>query len=160
MERPVRKRIRLPSEAYVLAGTAWLVSIATAERIPAFADPIFGGLVAAIFEERAVAMDVGLDLYCFMPDHVHLLVQIKTAGLVDYIRDVKSRTTREWWSFGGTGPLWQRSFHDHGIRTPSDYDAAVSYILKNPANAELVESWESYSLIGGSLISSEYAANS
>ena len=160
MERPVRKTIRLPSEAYVLAGTAWHVSISTADRIPAFEDPVFGGLVAAIFEERATVMDVGLDLYCFMPDHVHLLVQIKTAGLVDYIRDVKSRTTREWCCFGGTGPLWQRSFHDHGIRTPSDYESAISYILHNPVRTGLAASWESFPLIGGALISVQPASNS
>ena len=131
--------IRLPSESYALPGTAWLVSIATVDRVRAFAVPAFGGLIAAIFEEQADALEVGLDLYCLMPDHAHMLIQIKTTSLVDYIRDVKSRTTREWWTDGGTGPLWQRSFHDRGIRTSGDYEAAVAYILHNPVNANLAE---------------------
>jgi putative transposase len=154
MEWPKRRKIRLPSDAYSLPGTAWLVSIGTANRTPVFADPIFAGLVASIFETRAEETGVGLDLYCLMPDHAHLLVQIKETGLVDYVRDVKSISTRVWWVEGGSGQLWQRSFHDRGLRTAADFDAAVSYILHNPVKTGLVDDWETYSLIGGTLLHS------
>jgi REP element-mobilizing transposase RayT len=126
--------------------------MATHERQPVLLDPIFGGLVAATFEMRADGMDIGLDLYCVMPHHVHLLVQIRTSNLVDYVRDVKSRTTQDWWAKGGQGRLWQRSFHDRGRRTPQDYDAATHYILENPIEAGLVDAWENYPLIGGALV--------
>ena len=49
-------------------------------------------------------MDVGLDLYCFIPDHAHLLIQIKSTSLIDYYV-MKSRTTRAWWADGDVGPL-------------------------------------------------------
>ena len=51
------------------------------------------------------------------------------------------------WSF------WQESFHDHGIRGPHDFDATVTYLLNNPVEAGLAQEWETYPLIGGSMIS-------
>jgi REP element-mobilizing transposase RayT len=149
---PQRRRIRLREDVYEHAGSTWLVSFATQDRQAAFREPSFAGIVAATFELRAEAMDVGLDLYCLMPDHAHLLVEVRSTGLLDYIRDVKSRTTRDWWAEGGQGRLWQRSFHDHGLRTPHDYEAAATYILNNPVEAGLAESWEDYPLIGGTSI--------
>jgi putative transposase len=152
MDRPRQKRIRLLESAYSTGGTAWLVSIATSNRQEAFSAPIFAGLVVSCFEIRAEEMDIELDLYCLMPDHMHLLVQIRETSLIEYVRDVKSRTTRDWWAEGGQGQLWQRSFHDRGLRTHADFDAATRYILNNPIEAGLVEAWQDYPLIGGALI--------
>jgi putative transposase len=128
------------------------VTIATEHRRSALVDPIFVGLVASIFETRAVEMDVGLDLYCLMPDHAHFLIQVKSCGVVEYMQDVKSRTTKEWWLLGEHGHLWQRSFHDRGLRTRADYDAAVSYVLQNPVIAGLCDNWGKFDGIGGTLI--------
>lgn len=124
----------------------------TFQRIGAFIDPIFAGLAASIFETRALDMDMGLDLYCLLPDHVHLLLQVKTCGLIDYIQDVKSRTTKEWWLNGQSGHLWQRSFHDRGLRNPVDYEQATSYILHNPVLAGLSNDWEGHPTFGGTLV--------
>ncbi|MGH2558616.1 MAG: transposase [Thermomicrobiales bacterium] len=70
-----------------------------------FANPEFAQEVVQAIEERCAARNAGLDLYCLMPDHCHLIIQIMTTGLVDVIADVKSRTTRVWWAHGNTGPL-------------------------------------------------------
>ena len=93
-----------------------------------------------------------LDLYCLMPDHAHLLIQITGISLVDVIRDIKSRSTRLWWAHGGVGTLWQRSFHDEGLRTPKAYEDAATYILDNPVLAGLVTDWADYPFIGGTLL--------
>lgn len=87
-----------------------------------------------------------------MPDHAHLLVQITTGNLIDALRDAKSGTTHLWWRHGGHGPLWQRSFHDTGLRTPTDYDRAFAYILDNPVRAGLVEHWADYPFLGGAYL--------
>lgn len=92
-----------------------------------------------------------------MPDHAHCVIQITShgAGLIDVVRDVTSWTTRVWWKHGGQGAMWQRSFHDHGLRTMRDYDQALTYLLHNPERAVLVDDWSEYPLIGGKAIEGE-----
>ncbi len=34
----------------------------------------------------------------------------------------------------GSVPVWQRGFHDHIIRSQSDYDKIYKYIHENPYN--------------------------
>lgn len=92
-----------------------------------------------------------LDAYCLMPDHAHCIVQIRThrTGIVDVVREFKSCTTRVWWKHGGQGQMWQRSFHDHGLRTMRDYEEELAYGCANPVRAGLVAEWAAYPLTGG-----------
>jgi REP element-mobilizing transposase RayT len=126
--------------------------MATFEHAPVFADPILTGAVAALLLEVAEPRGTVVDLYCFMPDHAHLLIQITTGDLLATVQAFKSLSVRLWHDWGGEGALWQRSFHDRGLRTTADYDAAVQYILANPVEARLAERWEEYPQIGGPLV--------
>jgi REP element-mobilizing transposase RayT len=153
MDRPWRKRIRLPAAAYLEGGSAWHVTIGTQNR----ADQVFTNqevarAVARTIETRCAARGAGLDLYCLMPDHCHLIIQVRSTGLIDIIGDVKSCTTRAWWNQGNRGRLWQRSFYDHGLRTERDYTETIRYILENPVRAGIVADWGDYPHIGGALI--------
>jgi REP element-mobilizing transposase RayT len=152
---PQRKRIRLPAEAYRDPASTWLVTISTVERQPAFRNAGFAKAFLNLAQERCDAAGAGLLLVCLMPDHVHHILQIGDVGLLDIVRDLKSRSTRLWWQHGGSGTLWQRSFHDHGLRTTADVEATVRYVLDNPVRAGLVEEWEAYPYIGGSLVRNE-----
>ncbi|CAN5533350.1 hypothetical protein BH23CHL5_BH23CHL5_19700 [soil metagenome] len=79
-------------------------------------------------------------LFCIMPDHAHVLLEVHDRDQLSLVKSIKLTTTNAWWKAGGQGRLWQRSFYDHGIRGPRDYDATVAYILDNPVKAGLVES--------------------
>jgi REP element-mobilizing transposase RayT len=87
-----------------------------------------------------------------MPDHAHLLMSVTTGNLIATIGGLKSQSTRIWHGFGGQGPLWQRSFHDQGLRTETAVTEAVRYVLNNPIMAGLVERWEEYDLVAGTLV--------
>jgi REP element-mobilizing transposase RayT len=152
MERPWRKRIRLPAPAYLEAGRVWHVTIGTASRGAVFADHVLARAVVGAIVERCAARGAGLPVYCLMPDHLHLLVQVGDTGLVEVVGDVKSRTTRVWWAHGGAGVVWQRSFYDRGIRTMTEFDETVRYIVENPVRAGLVEDWRAYPFVGGALV--------
>ena len=151
-QHPERKRIRLPPDAYIVAGSAWLVTIGTHQRASVFTDHALARKVTTTIIARCTARGAVLGAFCLMPDHAHLLIQIAQASLVDVISDLKSNTTRLWWQHGGHGPLWQRSFHDRGLRTSHDYERAASYILDNPVRASLVTEWDHYPFTGGALI--------
>lgn len=151
MSFPTRTTIRLPRSAYKQPGLAWLVSITTHGRQPLFAELIFGGAVAALLIDVIPGCGVDIDLYCIMPDHIHVVAQVTTGDLVSAIQAFKSHAARLWIDWEGSGPLWQRSFHERGLRSPRDYQSAVEYVFANPVEAGLAERWELYPLIGGRL---------
>ena len=41
-------------------------------------------------------------------------------------------------------PVWQKGYHDHGLRDDEDYGARVRYVLQNPLRAGLVQRVEDY----------------
>ena len=90
-----------------------------------------------------------------MPDHVHLIVQIGDISLLDIVRDLKSRSTQLWWRHGGNGTIWQRAFHDRGLRTTKDVEVTIAYVLDNPVRAGLVGTWEDYPHFMGSIVDAQ-----
>ena len=133
-----RRMIRLPRGAYAVAGSTWHVTLATRKDIaPPFVDDGFGQQVIRTLTDRCTKRSTLLHLYCLMPDHIHLLVEVRGADLVAVMSDLKSCIAREWWQTGGKGTPWQRGFHDRGIRDPKVFDEVMRYILENPVRAGL-----------------------
>jgi len=154
-DQPTRKPIRLPPDAYRDPASTWLVTIATEGRQTAFSDTAFADAFTALLHDRIAAAHADLLLACLMPDHVHLIVQIGDVSLVDIVRDLKSRSTRLWWKHGGSGTIWQRAFHDRGLRTTRDIEVTVAYVLDNPVRAGLVETWGTYPHLFGIMVDGE-----
>ncbi|MBR4865672.1 MAG: transposase [Clostridia bacterium] len=72
--------------------------------------------------------------YVIMPNHVHLLIEIARAEgghggppLQNIIGQFKSFTTHR-----SKTQLWQRSFHDHIIRSQVDFDRIWEYMDTTP----------------------------
>lgn len=152
MSTPRRKHIRLDRSAYAETSSSWLVTIACQDRAPVFADPMFGGACAAQLTDLAQSRKVGIPVYCFMLDHLHVLASVQEGNLVDFVRAYKSLSTRVWRGWNEPGPLWQRSFHDVGLRDVHGFERAITYVLENPVNAGLCADWSQYPLTGGSLV--------
>ncbi len=71
-----------------------------------------------------------------MPDHVHLLVQLRTrAPLSDTVRLLKGRLAP---ALRQRHRSWQRSFFDHRLRHEEDTFPVFLYIYLNPYRARLV----------------------
>jgi REP element-mobilizing transposase RayT len=144
----------LPDEAYVEAGSAWHVTIGFQDRQSSLLKNEELALeITNLLAVRAKSPISGLHLYCLMPDHLHLLVEVTNTGLVEVVGELKSTTTRMWWKHGGQGRLWQSRFYDHGIRGSRDLEATIAYIVNNPVKAGIVKEWEEYPYIAGTLIS-------
>jgi REP element-mobilizing transposase RayT len=142
-------------DAYRVEGSAWHVTVNVArDNGQPFFELEVGRQQLRSFLRGCEICDAVPHLICLMPDHLHLLVEVRSVGLVDLMRRTKSSSTKLWWRQGGHGPLWQESFHDHGIRNFVDFDAIANYIVNNPVEAGLVEEWDAYPLIAGTLISS------
>src|SRR5262249_39232961 len=86
---------------------------------------------------------------CFMPDHVHLLVEGESE-----ISDCRRFITRAK-QFSGFHfsrhfhkTLWQRYGYEHVLRDDEDTRGVAKYILENPVRAGLVRSPQDYEFSG------------
>jgi REP element-mobilizing transposase RayT len=147
------RRQRLPLDAYAVNGSVWHATICTSRQVgAAFSESAGARLILDSFDNGCRFHKAIPHVVCVMPDHVHLLIEVRDIGLVELVGRVKSFSMMQWWKQGNHGLLWQESFYDHGIRGSRDFEATLTYILNNPVEAELASEWEAYPFIGGTLI--------
>ncbi len=107
-EFPVRKHPRLPRPVYQ-AGHIFFLTCATYARFPWFER--FEGLAHASVELlESIAAELGTDVFawCFMPNHVHLL--IRDDDTVEFVRRFKGKLTPIARKLECGRSLWQKSF--------------------------------------------------
>jgi putative transposase len=87
--------------------------------------------------------------YCFMPDHLHLLVEGATddADLQCFIKRWKQRTAFKYARARGRR-LWQVGYFDHVLRSDEDTYRHALYILGNPIRAGLARTIGEYPYAG------------
>ncbi len=146
-----RRSLRLPGFDY-RSPHAYHLTWGTVDRKQLLRNP---SIVIPLIEELKVeAKDRGILLYayCFMPDHVHLLVSPERGqDVVSFIQSYKSKTTRIYWGMGNRGKLWQHGFYDHILRQEESIQGIARYILENPVRKGLVDDFRDYPF-SGSLI--------
>ena len=150
------RAIRLPPEAYRRPGTTWLATISAHDRgaRPFASEPLASAVTEALRVSHGLR-SCRLLAYCLMPDHLHVVTTVDRGGdLIKLLDGFKSFTTKTWRDGGGAGPLWQASFHDRGLRTSEDVEAAVRYVWGNPVRAGLVSEGDEYAYRGGELFAS------
>ncbi len=150
---PNRRSPRIPQFDYASPG-AYLITICTQYRDARFGEvkngtmvlSDAGAMVSQIWAAHAIS-NSGYEIgqFIVMPDHVHGIVHVganpgvRPIALDRFIGAFKSRTTVEYIKGVKDGrfppfdkQLWQRSFHDRGLRTDRDVEAAIQYIECNP----------------------------
>ena len=84
-----------------------------------------------------------------------MICQTGDQDLVKMLGTFKSFTTKQSWKLGRSGPMWQDSFHDHGIRQIEDFDGMARYVFANPERAGLCDDDGDYPWRGGALFENE-----
>jgi len=121
------------------------VTIATAERSRHFVEAGLTSACAALLTGQARDAGAAVYAYCFMPDHLHLLISPSPEmSIIEFVRRFKSLSTRLHWARGRRGPLWQQGFYDHFLRRDDDLRRVINYIVNNPVRAELVSDAAAY----------------
>ena len=137
---PSRGSSLLRRGRYSEAGRIYLVTFATAGRIPVFSD----WTIAKAAVRAAVRPEVwlGSRLLCWvlMPDHWHGLVELGPGEtLARVVQRLKGRTARAVNEHRGMrGSLWATGFHDHALRAEEDVAGIARYVVLNPVRAGLV----------------------
>jgi REP element-mobilizing transposase RayT len=97
-----------------------------------------------ILQIPQIYQDVFVDVYCIMPNHIHMIIVINNRfvarrtrnarpctepNISNIINQMKGCVTKKI----GFSP-WQKLFHDHVIRNEREYNRIVKYIENNPNN--------------------------
>jgi REP element-mobilizing transposase RayT len=96
----------------------------------------------------ADACDCVVPIYCFMPDHLHVMFKGLDATSDTLAAMVKFKLLSGLWFRRKGLPGWQADFWDHAIRGRVDWRAHATYIAHNPVRAGLVEDPFEYPLLG------------
>ena len=116
-QNPRRRRIRLPAAVYAELGMICSITIAVKGRAPVFACPAVAAAAVDVLRRQAAATGVGVDAWCVMPDHVHLVIGASpTCDIVTFVGQFKNLAQREAWRRGIKGAFWQTRFWDHFLR--------------------------------------------
>jgi REP-associated tyrosine transposase len=128
---------------------AYFLTFCTYERARLFASDAVVDLVLLQISRAADECGFAVLAYCFMPDHVHLLVE----GMSD-ASDCKAFISRAkqysgfYYANAHRARLWQRYSFEHVLRDNEKSETAARYILENPVTAGLVERIEDYPYLG------------
>ena len=143
----LRTSPRLKDFGYV-GPFAYGLSLVTRARAARFTDSCVVQAVLNCLALSCARYGFSLQAYCFMPDHLHLLVSGRDgSSLPDFVRHFKQLSGHRYRREHGS-PLWQISYHDHVLRTDEDVLALARYIWDNPVRAGLVQDRSEYPFLG------------
>lgn len=152
--KPVRRKTRLQGYDYSQEG-AYFVTICTHQR-----DHLFGDIrqeemrlsaIGSIASEDWQAIPnhyptIDLDAFAVMPNHIHGIIFLVGAGFIptavtpptpslsQIMAGYKAGVTRRINRLNQfSQSIWQRSFHDHIIRTERELNTIRHYVENNPA---------------------------
>ena len=106
-------------------------------------------LVLSQIVRAASECDIAVVAYCFMPDHLHLLVQGQTdsSDCKRFIARAKQYSGFYYWREFGQ-QLWQRYGFERVLREDETTEVVARYIVENPMRAGLVERVDEYPYMG------------
>ena len=114
----------------------YFLTLGTLRRAPAFRDANVVGPVLEQLLRTANDCSFAVLAYCFMPDHLHMLVEgaTETAYLRAFIKRFRQRATI------AAAPvvdasLWQDGYFERVLRTEDSVLDVIGYIVQNPVRA-------------------------
>jgi putative transposase len=144
------KNQRLDAELYATAGSVGYFTVCAYRRSSPFTAPELNDAVIAVLLQECQRMDMDLYAYCLMPDHLHILIGPRKDGssMLAFVDQFKGKSTRESWSHGWQGKLWQRRSYDHLVRRTEDLQPVAQYVLDNPVRRGVVDRRDDYPWAG------------
>lgn len=148
-------------------GRFYFLTTVVADRRPIFHQRVRAEIMIDAIRWLSAAHRFIVDAAVVMPDHVHLVGQLgmgsrleaaptdgldrqsasrleAAPALAKVMHTLKSYTANRLASSGVPAPVWQRGYHDHGLRDDEDYCARVRYVLDNPVRAGFLEGVSAY----------------
>jgi putative transposase len=142
---PIREKThRLDRELYKgIVSVSFTLCIL--DKKPAFIESDIVDAFIEILTDLVRKAPYKIPVFCFMPDHLHLIIQ-GTSGDSDIWKTVVAFKQRSGFWLASNRPAikWQKDFYDHIIRNDEKLTIQIKYILDNPMRNGLTLSWEQY----------------
>ncbi len=102
-----------------------------------------------ILREQSRTFRFKIWAYCFMPDHLHLLLEGDdvNSDLKKFISSYKQISSFYYKERVGK-QLWQINYYDHVLRKEEDNMNVAYYIFNNPLRKGIVDDFKQYEFIG------------
>ena len=128
----------------------YFITICTFNKDQIFKDnpSIVTGLID-ILREQSRTFRFKIWAYCFMPDHIHLLLEGDdvNSDLRKFISSFKQLSSFYYKTRIGK-QLWQINYYDHVLRREEDNINVAYYIFNNPVRKGIVDDFKQYKYIG------------
>lgn len=143
----IKSSPRLKSFDYY-GGYAYFLTICTYHKKIYFDKDDIVEFVLKILKEEADKLKFELFAYCFMPDHIHLLLLgSENSSLKDFMRIFKQKSSFYFKKKYGE-KLWHLSYYDRILRKEDSLRDVAIYIFNNPVRKGLVENFKDYKFLG------------
>ena len=115
-----------------------------------FEDWVLVGLVDSQFLRTSAEHAFSIAAYCYMPDHVHLLLGglHDRASLLPCVEVMRQRSSRIAKAFRGIR-LWQDGYFERVLRNDEQLELVTRYVFENPVRAGLTDHASKWSGSGG-----------
>lgn len=121
-------------------GRLYLLTTVTHKRKPIFRDFHLARRVIEQMRQTEREQACLSLAWVLMPDHLHWLIELKEVTLTTLMRRFKSRSSHVLYKdCNYRSTVWQRGYHDHGLRCEENILQVARYIAANPLRARLVE---------------------
>ena len=139
---------RLPGFTYI-GFHRYFLTFCTYDRLSHFTDADAVSLVLSQTQRAAGEQSFAIPAYCFMPDHVHMLVEglSESSDLNVFIKMAK-QYAGYYFSQRFRRRLWQPYVYEHVVRDDEQSETIVEYIVGNPLRAGLVKNPAAYPFVG------------
>jgi putative transposase len=143
-----KKRVRLKGFDYK-GSYRYFITLCTWDKKPLFTDDALSLSLVDILKEKSTSFGFKIWAWCFMPDHLHLLIEGEgfNSDMKRFISSYKQYTGFYYKKKKGS-PLWQINFYEHVLRSEEDTVRVARYIFDNPVRKGLVEDYRQYKLLG------------
>jgi len=138
------KRPRLRDFDYI-GPYAYFLTILTKKRDAHFKEAQIVSHLINILLETAKSEGFDVLAYCFMPDHLHILVMGRD-GKSDLKRfmGLFKQKAGYWFKKINNKSLWHISYYDHVLRKEESIESVITYMLENPVRKGLVLDFKEY----------------
>ena len=143
-----KKRIRLKGFEYK-GSYRYFVTICTLDKKPLFTDSALVAWLIGLLREQSKLFGFSVWAYCFMPDHLHLLIagEHDDSDMRRFVSAYKQQAGFYYRKKTGLS-LWQINYYEHVLRKVEDTKGVAYYIFNNPVRKGLAEDFKDYAFLG------------
>ena len=148
----VNRPRRLPRFSYV-GFYRYSVTLCVSPRRSVFVSAAIVDPIRTQLLSTARDHDFAVFVYCFMPDHLHVLVigDSESSNLKHFVAVFKQISGFSLRRSRGEN-LWEKGYYDRVLRDDEDTLTVARYILANPLRKRLVERIDAYPFSGSDVL--------